>query len=168
MFWSKKNKEEGLPDLAPPPGPIPSMKDYTRSDSSKTLPDPFPNKQLPPSSSFPIPEKSNVQEKHESIPLQPDTQIPKLPEFNNNILPPQSNPHTKVIEMEEWKPEEHEAPEETPFHEEHPLKSLEPPPIHEEHHLESAEPSPIHDIHPPEKKYLDKPVFVKIEKFRNG
>jgi hypothetical protein len=153
MFWDKKKKSDGLPDLPPNPNLIPSIRDFDRP-------------MMP--SSYSSPEMNEIH----SLPTFPDSPSKKgfsqsaikdaVSQRQSSKIPPPPSQNFRSIEMEEWQPEESDAPT-FPSMPQREVREITPPPIY---------PSPEAGIRSPPtpSQFLNpnRPIFVKIDKFKSA
>lgn len=141
MFWSKKKKNRGLPDLPAAPKAIPSMKDFNHSPPG--LSKEKQEEEIHGLPSFPDSptQKGFSQSAIKDAVSTPDAEeeLPKIPAF------PEEREH-KLIEMEEWKPKKQIEP----------MKDLQP----------SLRLAPAPALPPPKRIIENKPIFVRLDKFQ--
>ena len=162
MFWKKKKKSnEGLPNLPVPPNMTPTIQDYNRSPS---IPVSTTEPKHPEHPTFP---DHPDEHKLDLPPIHSPSQepLPKLPEFNKSIEihKTQEKPY-KVIEMEEWHPQENQITQ--PIS---PVAHPKPLPIELHETPSLIPPTPAtHTESPNKHPHHNKPIFVKIDKFRSA
>lgn len=174
MFWDKKKKNHGLPDLPQNSNLAPSIKDYQRHPVSAHL---TPPPQHPQIDEEPV---------HE-LPTFPDA--PNQKGFSQSAIKEavSSQEGFQTKEMEEWHPSQSQ-----PMQPSQPMEPMQQqnfstpnpmPMVHEEHHNHDhndeeysfPSPPPIHPtpqsgiIRPPtpsDELSPKKPIFVKVDNFR--